>query len=51
MVQNRRTAKKLSGGKKDFADRAIAGQNETEPKEKPRNGGVMPLEFFHWRTP
>nr|WP_304655660.1 hypothetical protein [Neorhizobium galegae] len=29
---------------------AIAGQNITEPKEKPPNGGVLPLEFFHWRN-
>ncbi|MGZ2505322.1 hypothetical protein EHI47_33045 [Rhizobium leguminosarum] len=26
-----------------------AGQNLTEPKEKPPNGGVLPLAFFHWR--
>ncbi|TBF98148.1 hypothetical protein ELG85_05220 [Rhizobium leguminosarum] len=28
---------------------ANAGQNLTEPKEKPPNGGVLPLAFFHWR--
>ncbi|NKJ84796.1 carboxymuconolactone decarboxylase family protein, partial [Rhizobium leguminosarum bv. viciae] len=26
-----------------------AGQNLTEPKEKPPNAGVLPLAFFHWR--
>ncbi|MGF6178924.1 hypothetical protein ABIE33_007244, partial [Ensifer sp. 4252] len=28
---------------------ANAGQNITEPREKPPNEGVLPLEFFHWR--
>lgn len=27
---------------------AKAGQNLTEPKEKPSKEGVFPLEFFHW---
>jgi hypothetical protein len=29
--------------------RSTAGKNITEPKEKPPNEGVFPLEFSHWR--
>ncbi|KAA9388071.1 hypothetical protein F4V88_17220 [Neorhizobium galegae] len=48
--KNRRTAKAICPAeRRTLPIGAIAGQNITEPKEKPPNGGVLPLEFFHWR--
>ena len=50
MVQSRRTAKQSVQRKQEiWSIGANAGQNETELKEKPANGGVLPLVFFHWR--
>ncbi|KAA9386912.1 hypothetical protein F4V88_10740 [Neorhizobium galegae] len=50
--KNRRTAKAICPAeRRTLPIGAIAGQNITEPKEKPPNGGVLPLEFFHWRPP